>query len=80
MAARRDLKARHVAHSIFGAQMWPCLLTAVVRPYVLIDAKEMSDPIVAAAKVLTFVDENTIETLNVACRGRVDGRQGMALR
>jgi hypothetical protein len=36
------------------------------RPYILINAADMADPIAAAKTVLKFVDNNGIEVLNVA--------------
>jgi Circularly permutated YpsA SLOG family len=49
-----------------GTRLTRNLCALEKKPYILINAAEMPDPIVAAAAVLTFIDNNTVETLNVA--------------
>jgi hypothetical protein len=49
-----------------GTRLTHDLCGLVERPCVLISAREMPDPIVAAKTVLKFIDDNRIETLNVA--------------
>jgi hypothetical protein len=36
------------------------------RPYVLIDARKIVEPVAAAAEILKFVEEKQVRTLNVA--------------
>src|ERR1700722_2253861 len=49
-----------------GTRLTRNLCALLKRPYVLIDAAETPDPIKAAEKIVKFVEENGIETLNVA--------------
>jgi hypothetical protein len=49
-----------------GTRLTRNLCALLKRPYVLINAGETPDPIVAANKVLKFIEDNNIETLNVA--------------
>ena len=49
-----------------GTRLTRNLCALVNRPYVLINVKEMSDPTVAAQTILKFIEDNQIETLNVA--------------
>jgi hypothetical protein len=49
-----------------GTRLTRNLCALLNRPYVLINGKEMSDSNVAAQTILNFIDENNIETLNVA--------------
>src|ERR1700761_5632295 len=49
-----------------GTRLTRNLCALLKRPYVLINAAETPDPIAAANKVLKFIEENNIETLNVA--------------
>lgn len=49
-----------------GSRLTRNLCALLKRPYVLINASETPDPITAANKVLKFIEENNIETLNVA--------------
>lgn len=49
-----------------GTRLTRNLCALLKRPYVLINASETPDPIVAADKVLKFIEDNDIETLNVA--------------
>jgi hypothetical protein len=49
-----------------GTRLTRNLCALLKRPYILINAADMADPIAAAAAVLKFIEENNIETLNVA--------------
>ena len=49
-----------------GTRLTHDLCGLVERPCILISAREMPDPIAAAKTLLNFIDENRIETLNVA--------------
>ena len=49
-----------------GTRLTRNLCALLKRPYVLINAAETPDPIKAAEKIVKFVEENGIETLNVA--------------
>jgi Circularly permutated YpsA SLOG family len=49
-----------------GTRLTRNLCALLKRPYVLIDAREMPDPMEAAQLILKFIEENNIETLNVA--------------
>ena len=49
-----------------GTRLTHDLCGLVERPCILISAREMPDPVAAAKSVLEFIDENKIETLNVA--------------
>jgi hypothetical protein len=49
-----------------GARLTRNLCALLNRPYVLINAKEMADPTLAAGEVLRFIEKNHIETLNVS--------------
>jgi hypothetical protein len=59
-----------------GTRLTRNLCALLKRPYVLIDARRIVEPAAAAEKILQFVDENQIRTLNVAGPGRVVGRKG----
>jgi hypothetical protein len=49
-----------------GTRLTRNLCALLKRPYVLINASETPDPLAAADKVLKFIADNNIETLNVA--------------
>ena len=49
-----------------GTRLTRNLCALLKRPYVLINAAEMPDPIKAADKIVKFIEDNNIETLNVA--------------
>jgi hypothetical protein len=49
-----------------GTRLTRNLCALLKRPYILINAREIPDPIVAAERVLRFIEDNNIETLNVA--------------
>jgi Circularly permutated YpsA SLOG family len=49
-----------------GARLTRNLCALLKRPYILINARETPDLIVAAEAVLKFIEDNRIETLNVA--------------
>jgi hypothetical protein len=49
-----------------GARLTRNLCALLKRPYILINARETPDLIVAAEAVLKFIEDNHIETLNVA--------------
>ncbi len=49
-----------------GTRLTRNLCALLNRPYVLINAREMPDTGVAAAAVVKFIEQNKIETLNVA--------------
>ena len=49
-----------------GTRLTRNLCALLRRPYVLINAAEMPDPIKAADKIVKFIEDNNIETLNVA--------------
>jgi Circularly permutated YpsA SLOG family len=49
-----------------GTRLTRNLCALLKRPYILINAADMADPIAAAAAVLKFIEDNNIETLNVA--------------
>lgn len=49
-----------------GTRLTRNLCALLKRPYILINAVEVPDPIVAADKILKFVEDNKIETLNVS--------------
>ena len=49
-----------------GTRLSRNLCALLKRPYVLINAAETPDPIVAAEKIVKFIEDNNIETLNVA--------------
>ena len=49
-----------------GTRLTRNLCALLKRPYVLINAAEMPDPIKAADKIVKFIENNNIETLNVA--------------
>jgi hypothetical protein len=49
-----------------GTRLTRNLCALLKRPFILINAPETPDPSVAAAAILKFLDENNIETLNVA--------------
>ncbi|HEY2465949.1 MAG TPA: putative molybdenum carrier protein [Steroidobacteraceae bacterium] len=49
-----------------GARLTHDLCQLLERPCILISAAETPDPILAAKKVLQFIEDNNIETLNVA--------------
>ncbi len=49
-----------------GTRLTRNLCALLKRPYVLIDARRIVEPAAAAEKILQFVDENQIRTLNVA--------------
>jgi len=49
-----------------GTRLTRNLCALLKRPYVLINARETLDPIVAVEKIVKFIEDNNIETLNVA--------------
>jgi hypothetical protein len=49
-----------------GTRLARNLCALLKRPYILINAGEMPDPIVAAEAVVKFIEENEIQVLNVA--------------
>jgi hypothetical protein len=49
-----------------GARLTRNLCALLKRPYILINARETPDPIVAAKAASKFIEENGIEVLNVA--------------
>jgi Circularly permutated YpsA SLOG family len=49
-----------------GTRLTRDLCELLDRPCILISARETTDPIAAATAVLKFIDDNNIETLNVA--------------
>ena len=49
-----------------GTRLTRNLCALLDRPYILIDARGMPDPIDAAKSVVNFIEQNNIETLNVA--------------
>jgi hypothetical protein len=49
-----------------GTRLTRNLCALLKRPYILINAREIPDPILAAEAVLRFIEDNNIETLNVA--------------
>jgi hypothetical protein len=49
-----------------GTRLTRNLCALLKRPYVLINAREISDPVAAAVAVLKFIEDNSITTLNVA--------------
>ena len=49
-----------------GTRLARNLCALLNRPYVLINAKEMSDPNAAGNAILQFIENNSVETLNVA--------------
>ena len=49
-----------------GTKLTRNLCALLNRPYILINAKEMSDPTEAAKAVVTFIEDNGIGVLNVA--------------
>jgi hypothetical protein len=49
-----------------GTRLTRNLCALLKRPYILINARETSDPIVAAELLGRFIEENGIEVLNVA--------------
>ena len=49
-----------------GTRLTRNLCALLKRPYVLINAAEMPDLIKAADKIVNFIEDNNIETLNVA--------------
>jgi len=49
-----------------GARLTRNLCALLKRPYILINARETPDFIAAAEAVLKFIEDNQIETLNVA--------------
>jgi hypothetical protein len=49
-----------------GTRLTRNLCAMLKRPYILISAGETSDPVGAAGKILKFIEENTVETMNVA--------------
>jgi hypothetical protein len=49
-----------------GTRLTRNLCALLKRPYILINERETPDPIVAAEAVLRFIEDNNIETLNVA--------------
>jgi Circularly permutated YpsA SLOG family len=49
-----------------GTRLTRNLCALLKRPYVLINAQETPDPVVAAEAILKFIVENNIATLNVA--------------
>jgi hypothetical protein len=49
-----------------GTRLTRDLCELLNRPCILISARETPDPVVAAESVLKFIDDNNIETLNVA--------------
>lgn len=59
-----------------GTRLTSDLCKLLERPCILISAREMPDPIAAAEAVLKFIEDNRIETLNVAgprASGWIDG-------
>jgi hypothetical protein len=49
-----------------GTRLTRNLCALLKRPYILINAADTPEPIVGAEKIARFIEENTIETLNVA--------------
>jgi hypothetical protein len=49
-----------------GTRLTRNLCALLNRPYILISAREMPQTSIAAAAVLKFIEDNNIETLNVA--------------
>ena len=49
-----------------GTRLTRNLCALLKRPYILISAAEMPDTIVVAEKIVKFIQDNDIETLNVA--------------
>jgi hypothetical protein len=49
-----------------GTRLTRNLCALLKRPYILVNARETPDPIVAAEAVLKFIEDNGIEVLNVA--------------
>jgi hypothetical protein len=49
-----------------GARLARNLCALLKRPYILINARETPDTVVAAGKIVKFIEENAIEVLNVA--------------
>jgi hypothetical protein len=49
-----------------GTRLTRNLCALLKRPYILINAAEMPDTIVVAAKIVKFIQDNDIDTLNVA--------------
>jgi hypothetical protein len=49
-----------------GTRLTRNLCALLKRPYILINARETSDPIVAAEKIVKFIEKNAIQVLNVA--------------
>jgi hypothetical protein len=49
-----------------GTRLTRNLCALLKRPYFLINAADTPEPIVGAEKIARFIEENTIETLNVA--------------
>jgi hypothetical protein len=49
-----------------GTRLTRNLCALLKRPYILINAAEMPDPILASSAVSKFIMDNNIETLNVA--------------
>jgi hypothetical protein len=53
-------------HLSGGTRLTHDLCGLVHRPHILISARETPDPIAAAKAILKFIEDNRIETLNVA--------------
>jgi Circularly permutated YpsA SLOG family len=49
-----------------GSRLTRNLCALEKKPYVLVNARETPDPMVAAARILQFISDSNIETLNVA--------------
>src|SRR6202000_1156335 len=49
-----------------GSRLTRNLCALLNRPYILISARKMPDPMVAAAAMLKFIEENKIAVLNVS--------------
>jgi hypothetical protein len=49
-----------------GARLTRNLCALLNRPYILMDVQETPDPVVAAERIVKFIEDNNITTLNVA--------------
>lgn len=49
-----------------GSRLTRNLCALERKPYILLNAREATDPIVAAERILTFIEESGIQVLNVA--------------
>jgi hypothetical protein len=63
-----------------GTRLTRNLCALLRRPYILINAAEMSDQTLAPSGVLKFIGDNGIAVLNLGGRERAGGPMGIVLR